>query len=124
MRTYNHRRAESADNIRYFARRNSRGYMMRSEKRNGYNYGGSSFGSQPPKRKRKRAGFFYSFFTLLLSLLLWPVGMIMLWKRKLRWSIGSKLLTSIITLFLVFVAFSLLRIFWKPLVEGIAAILS
>lgn len=30
----------------------------------------------------------------------------------------------VITLFLVFVAFSLLRIFWKPLVEGIAAILS
>ena len=75
-----------------FARGGS-GYMMRSEKR------GGAYGSpnrRPPRRKK--AGFFYIFFTLLLSVLLWPIGMVMLWQRKVRMTSGTKLLISLLTL--------------------------
>lgn len=90
--------AERPDIRMNFARRRSRGYMMRSEKRTPYQAPGSG-GSRPPRR-RKKAGFFYILLALLLSLILWPVGMCMLWRRKVRWTISSKLLTTIITLFL------------------------
>ena len=76
-----------------FAARGGSGYMMRSEKR------GGAYGSpnrRPPKRKR--AGFFYIFCTLLLSVLLWPIGMVMLWQRKVRMTSGTKLLISLLTL--------------------------
>lgn len=81
-----------------FARRRSRGYMMRSEKRT--HPQNSAQGGRRPVRKRRKAGFFYILLALLLSLVLWPIGMIMIWKRKVRWTISSKLLTTIITLFL------------------------
>lgn len=90
--------AEKADNRTNFSRRRSRGYMMRSEKRTPYQASGS--GGKRPRRRKKKAGFFYVLLTLLLSLILWPVGMCMLWRRKVRWTISSKLLTTIITLFL------------------------
>ena len=81
-------------------RRHGRDYMMRSEKRNGRGgYGASPSGNRPPRRKRRRAGFFYMLLTLILSVVLWPVGMILLWRRKLRWRVTTKLLTAIITLF-------------------------
>ena len=91
-------RAERPDPVWYFARRKS-GYMMRSEKRAKPGQSGSG---RHPSPKRKKAGFFYSLLTLLLSLILWPVGMILLWRRKLRWTVSTKLLTSIITLFVTF----------------------
>ena len=53
-----------------FAARRGSGYMMRSEKRSG-SYGNGS-NRRPPKRKK--SGFIYIFFTLLISLILWPVG--------------------------------------------------
>lgn len=83
-----------------FSLRRSRDYMMRSEKRgeNGGSYR-SSGGRKPPRRRRK-AGFFYILFTILLSLIFWPVGMIMLWRRKVRWNGGVKLVFSLISLFL------------------------
>ena len=61
----------------FFARRRGRDYMMRSEKRDGYRYGGSSSNGKKPK-KRRRAGFFYIFLTLILSILFWPIGMILM----------------------------------------------
>ena len=76
-----------------FAARKGSGYMMRSEKR------GGAYGS--PKRRpprRKKAGFFYIFITLLLSVLLWPIGMVMLWRRKVRMTSGTKLVISLLTL--------------------------
>ena len=76
-----------------FANRRGSGYMMRSEKRDG-SHGGS--GRKPPKRKP--AGFVYIFFTLLLSVLLWPIGMVMLWRSKVRLQSGTKLLISLLTL--------------------------
>lgn len=79
-----------------FALGRSRDYMMRSEKRPS-NRSGS--GRKKPPRRRRRAGFFYTLFTILLSLIFWPIGMIMLWRRKVRWSVGAKLLFSVMSLF-------------------------
>ena len=79
--------------LMFFATRGGSGYMMRSEKRNGA-YGSPN--RRPPRRKK--AGFFYIFFTLLLSVLLWPIGMVMLWQRKVRMTAGTKLLISLLTL--------------------------
>ena len=79
--------------LMHFAARNNRGYMMRAEKR------GGAYGSpnrRPPRRKR--AGFLYIFLTLLISIILWPVGMVMLWRRKVRLQAGTKLLISLLTL--------------------------
>lgn len=74
-------------------------YMMRSEKRRRGAQGGASPDGRPPKRRRRRrAGFFYKFITLLLLLALWPVGLILLWRRRLRWSALTKLATSLVTL--------------------------
>lgn len=81
--------------LQAFATRRGSGYMMRSEKRGGGSYSGGP-GRKPPRRKK--AGFIYIFFTLLISLILWPVGMVMLWRRKVRLQAGTKLLISLLTL--------------------------
>ena len=78
-----------------------RDYMMRSEKR-GRSSGSAPSGAprnkrRPPRRRRKRAGFFYKLIMMLLLLVLWPVGLILLWQRKVRWGVGTKLLTSVVT---------------------------
>ena len=76
-----------------------RDYMMRSEKRSGTgrSHRPSASGGRPPRRRR-RAGFLYKFLTVLLLLVLWPVGLMLLWRRKLRWGTATKLLASIVTL--------------------------
>ena len=81
--------------LQAFANRRGSGYMMRSEKRGGGSYSGGP-SRKPPRRKK--AGFVYIFFTLLISLILWPVGMVMLWRRKVRLQAGTKLLISLLTL--------------------------
>lgn len=89
--------AFGADFRMHFA--GGRDYMMRSEKRTGSrppSAGGS--GKKPPRKRRKRAGFFYKLFTLILLLVLWPVGLMLLWRKKLRWGAGVKLLTGAVTL--------------------------
>ena len=86
-----------------FARRHGRDYMMRSEKRPGY--GGASGRGRPPKRRRRRGGFLYALGTALASVLLWPVGMVLLWRRRLRWQATTKLLFSIVTLFICVVGY-------------------
>ena len=82
--------------LQAFANRRGSGYMMRSEKRSGAYGSGNGGNRRPPKRKR--AGFLYIFFTLLISLILWPIGMVMLWQRKVRLQAGTKLLISLLTL--------------------------
>ena len=74
-----------------FATGRGSGYMMRSEKRG---YGGS--GRRPPRRKR--AGFPYIILSIIISVVLWPVGMAMLWRRSVRLQAGTKLLISLLTL--------------------------
>ena len=80
-----------------FALRKRSGYMMRSEKRPGYNGAGNGNRGRRPRRK-KRASIPYILLTLLISVILWPVGMVMLWRRKVRMQAGSKLLISMLTL--------------------------
>ncbi|MBP3410403.1 MAG: hypothetical protein J6M10_05330 [Clostridia bacterium] len=77
-----------------------RSYMMRSEKRgsSGPAQHSPAPGKKPPRRRRRRAGFFYKLFMMLLLLTIWPVGLLMLWQRKVRWGAITKLLTSIVTL--------------------------
>ena len=75
-----------------------RSYMMRSEKRgsSGPVHRSPAPGKKPPRRRR--AGFFYKLLMMLLLLTLWPVGLFLLWRRKLRWGVATKLLTSVVTL--------------------------
>lgn len=82
-----------------FARR---GTMVRSEKRRRpdpqRSYDGGGYDRRPPRRRKPRAGFFYKLLMVILLLTLWPIGLILLWRRKLDWSILAKLFTSVITL--------------------------
>lgn len=77
------------------ARGNERDYMMRSEKRPGYRP--SPHGSHAPKppqkkrRYRRKQSLPYVFFTFLLLIVLFPVGLIMLWTRTIRWTVSTKL---------------------------------
>lgn len=75
--------------------------MLRSEKRPGY---------QPPKPPRKKfdwGNFIYALVTLVLLVVLFPVGLIMLWRRKLRWQGHVKLLSTLVggCAFILFAAF-------------------
>ena len=67
-------------------------HMERSEKRSSYN--------RDPKKLRKNngRGFAYGLLSILISVIIWPVGMVMLWPRRLRWSAGVKLIASLLTL--------------------------
>ena len=80
-----------------FARR---GYMVRSEKRRRPDpqRGPEQGGGRPPRKRRNSAGFFYKLLTVLLLLVLWPIGLILLWRRKLRWSVLTKVFTTVISL--------------------------
>lgn len=78
-----------------FAMRRSGGYVMRSEKRPGY---GSAGGNGRGPKKPRRASGFYIFMTVLIAILLWPVGMVMLWRKKVRLQTGTKLLISLLTM--------------------------
>lgn len=84
----------------HFRFASGRSYMMRSEKRNGSGSGHRSPapGSRPPRKRKKKAGFFYKLFMMILLLTIWPLGLLMLWRRKVRWGALTKLLTSIVTL--------------------------
>jgi len=87
-----------------------RNYMMRSEKRRSSNVPSGSSGNRPRRRpRRRRAGFFYKLFTILLLVVLWPVGLLLLWRRKLRWGVGTKLLASVVTLitWIILIGFAL-----------------
>ena len=55
--------------LQLFARRGGRNYMMRSEKRPSYN---SAPRPRPVRKRRTHHG--YLVLTLLVSILLWPVG--------------------------------------------------
>ena len=86
-------------NLQLFARRHGGDYVMRSEKRGGYGHPvPTTISEKKRKKKRKKAGAFYIAFAFLFSILLWPIGMVMLWRRKVRWKGLTKLLASIITL--------------------------
>ena len=80
-----------------FAHRGGSGYVMRSEKRPAYSGGD---GNSPRRRKprRRRPSALYIIMTVLVSIILWPIGMVLLWRRKVRLQPGTKLLMSLLTL--------------------------
>lgn len=94
------------------SRAGGRSYMMRSEKRPG-------FDGRPPRRKKPRRRLLYKLVTLLLLLLCYPVGLILLWRRTIRWNGFRKLFVSIVSLMLCFVLLSvaLLSDFGNPTVK-------
>ena len=79
--------------LQLFARRGGRNYMMRSEKRPSYNRPPQE---RRPRRRRTRYG--YIVLTLIVSILLWPVGLFLIWNRRLRCGVGGKILWSVVTL--------------------------
>ena len=79
--------------LQLFARRGGRNYMMRSEKRPSYNRPPQE---RRPRRRRTRYG--YIVLTLIVSILLWPVGLFLIWNRRLRCGVGGKLLWSVASL--------------------------
>ncbi len=68
-------------------------YMMRSERRASYN-------RAPRRRRRRPGGFIYGLVAIIVSIIIWPLGMAMLWARRLKWSAGVKLIASALTLIL------------------------
>ena len=80
--------------LQLFARRGGRNYMMRSEKRPSYNR--PRAGSPGPGGGARTLG--YIVLTLIVAILLWPVGLFLIWNRRLRCGVGGKLLWSVATL--------------------------
>lgn len=84
--------------LQAFALKRNKGYVMRSEKRPGYGGGANGGRNNPRRPKRPRASVPYILLTLLVLLILWPVGIVMLWRKKVRMQAGTKLLISLLTL--------------------------
>ncbi len=78
----------------------------RSEKRSPYD-DSSANSRKNPKNKGPMAGIGYMALTLLLLMVLYPVGLFLLWARRLRWSVAAKLLLTVTTavIFCALVAF-------------------
>ncbi len=77
-----------------------RNYMQRSKKRRPIS---PAVPTPPPEKKprrprKRRAGFFYGCATFFLLILLWPIGLVLLWQKKIRWHAASKLLASVLSL--------------------------
>ena len=104
--------------LQLFARRGGRNYMMRSQKRPSYN---STPRPRPARRRRTHYG--YLVLTLLVAILLWPVGLFLIWNRRLRCGVGGKLLWSVATL-LVFSGLVLKERLSRRAAAGLALILA
>ncbi len=80
--------------------------FVRSEKRSPYDDSSAS-PRKSPKDKGPTAGIAYMALTLLLLMVLYPVGLFLLWARRLRWSVAAKLLLTVTTavIFCALVAF-------------------
>jgi len=70
-----------------------RNYMMRSEKRRGY-------GSMPPQEPKKRN--WYQVLTVIMLIVCCPVGLIMLWRKRLNWKGWIKLIATLLSIMMLF----------------------
>ena len=84
-------------------RRKEKNYMIRSEKRPNYR---SPSPVRPPKKPKSPVG--YTVLTMILLVLAYPVGLILLWLKKIRWNWIVKLLTTLVTGFAFFLLMSYL----------------
>ena len=80
-------------------------YMERSEKRTPYENSSNKNGGD----KKESAGVVYILLTLILLMILYPVGLFMLWVKKIKWNWATKFLITIITaiIFCMLVIFAL-----------------
>ena len=87
--------------------RRNHDYMMRSEKRPGQTAPRPVSRKSRRRKREKHVG--YAIVTLLLLLVLFPIGLILLWVPKLKWRGGTKLLVTIATapVFFILMAFAL-----------------
>lgn len=76
-----------------YMRGRDRNYMMRSEKRPGYP-------NTPPQKPEKDG--WYQVLTIVMLVLCCPVGLILLWRRRLRWPGALKLTATILSIVLLF----------------------
>jgi len=76
-----------------YIRGRDRNYMMRSEKRPGYP-------NTPPQKPKKSV--WYQILTIILLIVLCPVGLILLWRKRLRWPGGVKLLATLLSIIMLF----------------------
>ena len=83
--------------------------MMRSEKRPGMR----SPRKKPPRRR------LYKLLTLILLVICYPVGLVLLWRRTIRWNGFKKLFVSIVSLIVCFALLSvaLLTDFGSPTIK-------
>ena len=83
-------------------------YLERSEKRSPYENSSNKQGNHEDNDK-KSAGFIYVLLTLILLMVLYPIGLFMLWIRKINWNWAAKFLITIITaiIFCMLVIFAL-----------------
>ncbi len=77
-----------------YIRGRDRNYMMRSEKRPGYPT------NTPPKKPKKSV--WYQILTIILLILFCPAGLILLWRRRLRWPGIVKLTATLLSLVMLF----------------------
>lgn len=68
-------------------------YMMRSEKRPGY-------GNTPPQKPKR--SIWYQVLTIILLIVLCPVGLILLWRKRLKWPGAVKLLATLLSIAMLF----------------------
>lgn len=89
-------------------KRADRQYMMRSEKRPSYRPQPSGSGPRGGGRRRRPRRVGYAIMTVLLLILLWPVGLIPLWARRLRWKSLVKAAVTVVTGAIFLMGFSYL----------------
>ena len=77
-------------------KRADRQYMMRSEKRPSYRPQPGNNGG-PGRRRRRPKNTLYAILTILLLVVMWPVGLIPLWVRRLRWRSFVKATVTVAT---------------------------
>ncbi len=108
--------ARNAPDIHY----KRKDYLIRAQRRTPYDDGSRNI-SGGNRGKKPSAGILYMIITILLLVVLYPVGLILLWGRRLRWNVGVKLLLTVVTaiLFCMMTVFALNYDTGNPTVERV-----
>ena len=109
-------------------KRGESNYMIRSKKRPGSSSRNNNSGSRKPGKdkrpKDQQSHFLYKLITLIMLVVLCPVGLIMLWpKRPIRWYPATKFGLSLVSIILCFALAStfLLYDFSDPTMQNLQA---
>ncbi|MBQ3080440.1 MAG: hypothetical protein IJC48_10675 [Clostridia bacterium] len=102
---YNSGRDQKKDAFCHYSKQKD--YLVRREKRSPYDDGSKRSSGGGKRGREPGAGVLYMLLTILLLVILYPVGLFFLWARKLNWSVGVKLTLTVLTA----VAFCILMVF-------------